>query len=76
LKQILRRSTMMHPDMTAMLARQRVAELAQLAERRCRHDAIGPRVTLRVRTGHVLVRWGTRLGAPPAEPCRPATVAA
>lgn len=61
---------MMHPDMTATLARQRLAEQAQLAELRRRRGAVRPGVTLRVRTGRVLVRWGTRLARPAPAPVR------
>jgi hypothetical protein len=65
--------------MTAMLARQHIAEQARLAElARIRRPAARPRVTLRVRAGRVLLRWGTSLAPPTPVPSgRPvATIAA
>ena len=55
---------MMHPDMTAALARQRMTELSQDVDRR---RARPTRTGLRVHVGRSLVRFGNRLaGAAPS----------
>ena len=74
----------MHPELTAIIARNQVADVAANAERRSRHGKLptlrGP--SLRTRLGWTLTRWGTRLAPPPTvpasrrRPARPARMAA
>ena len=68
----------MHPDMTAVLARQRLAEHARQAELARRRRAVRRPVTVRVRAGRILVRWGTRLARPAPAPTQyhPASMSA
>ena len=54
---------MMHPDMTAALARQRMTELSHDIDRR-RARPQPARTSLRVLVGRSLVRVGTRLARP------------
>jgi hypothetical protein len=68
-----------HTELTAIIARQQVAELAADAERRTRQGVApaGHRPSLRTRFGWTLTRWGTRLAPPPNVPARrphPATM--
>jgi hypothetical protein len=72
----------MHSELTAIIARQHVAELTATAER-YHHLGSDPgmasRPSLRTRLGWRLVRWGQRLAPPPSMPSRrphPATMGA
>ena len=58
---------MMHPDLTAALARQRMAEMSQDVDR-LRARALPSRIPLRVQVGRTLVRWGDRLARPASSP--------
>ena len=58
---------MMHPDMTAALARQRMTEMSQDVDRR-RARPQPARTPLRVHVGRTLVRWGNRLARPASSP--------
>ncbi len=58
---------MMHPDLTAAIARQQMAELSQDVDR-VRARARPSRTPLRVQVGRTLVRWGNRLARPAASP--------
>ena len=58
---------MMHPDLTAALARQRMAEMSQDVDR-LRARARPSRTPLRVHVGRTLVRWGNRLARPASSP--------
>ena len=53
----------MHPELTIILANQRIAELLERSRRR---PPQAPRPGLRRRLGNALVRWGHRLA--PATP--------
>jgi hypothetical protein len=58
----------MHAEMTAILARQHVADLHAEADRRRRQHRRARRrrrASLRTRLGWTLVRWGHRLAPPP-----------
>jgi hypothetical protein len=59
---------MHHPDITAALARQRLAEQLSHAELARRRRAVRRPVTVQVRAGRILVRWGTRLARPAPAP--------
>jgi hypothetical protein len=73
-----------HTELTAIIARNRVAEVAAEAERRRGLGEVPAvrRTSLRTRLGWTLTRWGTRLAPPPsvpahrARPKRPARMAA
>ena len=59
----------MHPEFTAMIAHQRVAEAtkaANAANARGRHAIQRHRPSLRTRIGWTLTRWGTRLAPTPS----------
>jgi hypothetical protein len=69
----------MHPEFIEATARQHIAELHAVADRRRRtgHRRLGHRPSLRTRLGWRLVRWGQRLAPAPrvtAHPARPATM--
>ena len=58
---------MMHPDLSAAIARQRMTELSHdvaLVRARARTS----RTPLRAQVGRTLVRWGNRLAGPAASP--------
>ena len=58
---------MMHPDLSAAIARQRMTELSHdvaLVRARARTS----RTPLRAQVGRTLVRWGNRLARPAASP--------
>jgi hypothetical protein len=58
---------MMHPDMTAALARQRMTEMSDDVDRR-RARPQTARTRLRVHVGRSLVRFGDRLARPTSSP--------
>jgi hypothetical protein len=69
-----------HTELTAMIAREHLAELAAEAERRRRHRHLSNvrRPSVRTRLGWTLTRWGARLAPSPtvpATPSRPARMA-
>jgi hypothetical protein len=74
----------MHSELTAIIARHQVAEVAAAAELRSRHGEVptAHRPSLRTRLGWRLTRWGTKLAPPPtmsatrSRPARPAKMAA
>jgi hypothetical protein len=62
-----------HSELTAIIARHQVAELAADAELRSRQGQVPSahrRPSLRTRLGWRLTRWGTRLAPPPTVPAR------
>jgi hypothetical protein len=58
---------MMHPDLTAALARQQLAQLSADVDR-LRARSHPSRTPLRVHVGRTLVRWGDRLARPASSP--------
>ncbi len=73
----------MHTELTVIISRQQLSEVAAEAERRSRQGDVPDvrRPSLRIRLGWTLTRWGTRLApsptipAGPARPTRPARMA-